>query len=89
MRRARFWVIAAVAAFVAFNVVWALWAYWYYGVMWDYCEPDRRFRNKPGISCAGGWYRFAVSSAWLVGSLALTPPMVIAVQRYRRIRKSA
>jgi hypothetical protein len=87
--RAAFWLWAAVATFVVFVVVWAAWAYWYYGVMWDYCEPDRRFRNKPGISCARGWYTFAVWLFGAVGATALTPPLWIAVSRYRRTRRDA
>ena len=59
--RARLWLGAVLVAFLAFNVVWAAWAHGYYEVMWNYCEPDRRFRGKPGISCARGRYAFAVA----------------------------
>jgi hypothetical protein len=85
--RARFWLGAAVATFVAFNLAWAAWAHWYYGVMWDYCEPDRRFENEPGISCVGGWYVVAIGLAWAGGAALFAPPLLIAASYYRRERR--
>jgi hypothetical protein len=72
-----------------FNIVWAAWAHGYYEVMSDYCEPDRRFRNKPGISCARGWYTFAVGSVWVIGVGLLTPLLLVAVSCFRRARRNA